>query len=373
MIHISLLRAEEDDSNYILNWRNDPAVRNNFFNSGHVSPEEHERWYKKRLHDPDTAIYIARVGNERIGVIRFEKHTGGVMVSANVAPHLIGKGFGSELIRLGTERYFAETKQESPVIAKIKAGNIASQKAFQKAGYKKKSSDNAKISFAKKPEDMHICDKELCLVPLRKRHISAAYLKWLNDPDVTKYLETKKSTEKELRAHYQRILDNMNTVVFAIEARKKGLLRNTPKPSFPRKRESKNRDTRRQKFLDSPVKPENDSLEAFRNSPKKHIGNAKLEINWKHGYASFGIMIGDKKQWGKGYGERTARLIADYIFNRLNLYAVILGVYGNHTAAIKSYLKAGFHIKGRVQDMLNFEGKRVDKVFMGISRNEFKG
>ncbi|MFH0840011.1 MAG: GNAT family N-acetyltransferase [Candidatus Omnitrophota bacterium] len=324
MKYISLLRATEDDGIHILNWRNDPTVQSNFFDSRRISFEEHMRWYKEKLRDPDAALYISRYGNDRIGVIRFEKKKAAVSVSVNVAPHLIGKGFGSEIIRLGTERYYAETKQNVPVVAEIKIENISSQKAFRKAGYNKKTKDKAKIVFIRKPEDTCIRDKEICFLPLQQKHINKIYLGWLNDPDVTKYLETKKSTEEELKTYYKNILGNINVMIFAIEVR------------------------------------------------KRHIGNAKLEVNWKHGYANFGIMIGDKKEWGKGYGARVARLIADYAINRLNLYSVILGVYGNHTAAIRSYIKAGFHIKGRMRGMLDFEGKRVDKVFMGISRKELE-
>jgi len=288
-----------------------------------IPREAHAKWYEERLHDANAAMYIARDARNRIGVIRFEKKKDAVMVSVNVAPDLIEKGYGSEIIRLGTECYYAETKEEAPVIAEIKVRNIASQKAFLKAGYCRKAESKTKSVFIKRPEDMYIYDKEICLRPLRREHINNRYLSWLNDPDVTKFLETKKSTNKELSDYYKNILKNTNAAIFAIEIH------------------------------------------------KKHIGNAKLEINWKHGYADFGIMIGDKKQWGKGYGTRVARIIIDYVFNRLNLHAVTLGVYGNHDAAIRSYKKAGFHVKGRVQDMLNFEGKRVDKVIMGISRKEF--
>lgn len=325
MNRISLLRAAEDDKTYVWSSRNDAAVRGNFFNSDRIPWETHTKWYEERLHDANTAIYIARYGKNRIGVIRFEKKKNVVLVSVHVNSELIGKGLGSEIIRLGTERYYAETKKEAPVIAEIKSENIASQKAFQKAGYRKKAAGKAKITFIKSPEDMYIYDKEIRLRPLQKEHINKRYLNWLNDPDITRFLETKKSTEKELKDFYQRILNNMNTVIFAIEVR------------------------------------------------KKHIGNAKLEINWKHKYASFGIMIGDKKQWGRGYGTRTAQLIADYAFNRLGMYAVTLGVYGNHTSAIKAYEKAGFMIRGRQPEMLDFEGNRVDKVIMGISLKEFCG
>ena len=94
-------------------------------------------------------------------------------------------------------------------------------------------------------------------------------------------------------------------------------------------------------------------------------------INWVHQYASLGIMIGDKKSWGRGHGREAVDLLLDYAFRRLNLNKVTLGVYGNHKSAIKSYLKSGFKIEGRIKKLLNYEGKYVDKVVMGILKKEY--
>ena len=57
-----------------------------------------------------------------------------------------------------------------------------------------------------------------------------------------------------------------------------------------------------------------------------HIGNIKLgDINWIHRFSELGIMIGDKRYWGKGYGEEACKLVLAYAFDRLNLNKVILG------------------------------------------------
>lgn len=324
MRDIVLSRASEDDSIDIWTWRNDPVVRRNFFITSSVSRKEHAQWYKKRLRDPYTAIYIARSRGEKVGVIRFEKKQKVITVSVNVAPHLIGKGFGSQIIKLGTERYYAETKEKIPVSAKIKLDNKASQRAFQKSGYRKAARNKYSITLMQRPEDLYLHDKELRLRPLQKEHINDRYLNWLNDPEVTRFLETKSSTKKELNNYYLRSKNNNSATIFAIELR------------------------------------------------GRHIGNVKLDINWKHGFASIGIMIGEKKQWGKGYGTKATRLAAEYALKRLGLYSVILGVYGNHISAIESYRSAGFKVGGRIPKMLDFEGKRVDKVMMSMVRGRGK-
>lgn len=51
-------------------------------------------------------------------------------------PDFLGKGLGSKVIILGTEIFIKEKKPAKPIIAEIKKDNIASVKAFQKAGFK---------------------------------------------------------------------------------------------------------------------------------------------------------------------------------------------------------------------------------------------
>jgi RimJ/RimL family protein N-acetyltransferase len=82
-------------------------------------------------------------------------------------------------------------------------------------------------------------------------------------------------------------------------------------------------------------------------------------------------MIGEKKYWGKGYGQEACKSLLKYAFNNLNLNKVILGVYENHKPAIRAYQKIGFKIEGRIENLLNFEGKYVNKIIMGISRQKF--
>ena len=47
----------------------------------------------------------------------------------------LGKGFGSEAIKLSTELFYRERPEAEEVVAEIFEENTASKKAFQKAGY----------------------------------------------------------------------------------------------------------------------------------------------------------------------------------------------------------------------------------------------
>lgn len=168
----------------------------------------------------------------------------------------------------------------------------------------------------------------IILCPLGKQHINRRYLSWLNDPEVTKFMETGlfPTTDKALEDFYRDIVKSKTGVMFAILTR--------------------------------------------RNNA--HIGNIKLDrISWIHRYGTLGIMIGEKECWGKGYGQEACRLVLEHAFKRLNLNKVTLGVYAIHKSALRAYEAAGFKTEGRVKDILYFDGRYVDKIIMGISKNEF--
>ncbi len=105
-----------------------------------------------------------------------------------------------------------------------------------------------------------------------------------------------------------------------------------------------------------------------------HIGNTGLHnISWIDRYGILGIMIGEKKFWGKGYGTEATKLMLDYAFNRLNLERVELSVYEFNERAIKCYLKAGFKEEGRLRRRRFKDGRYWDEIVMGILKEEWIG
>jgi len=104
------------------------------------------------------------------------------------------------------------------------------------------------------------------------------------------------------------------------------------------------------------------------------LGSCGLDGDiFPHGEAFFGIGIGSRELWGKGYGTDATFVILRYGFQELNLRRVSLTTSGFNPRAIRSYEKAGFVHEGRVRKCLNREGQRWDMVHMGILREEWLG
>ena len=102
------------------------------------------------------------------------------------------------------------------------------------------------------------------------------------------------------------------------------------------------------------------------------IGDMALEINlWSHGYTYVGIGLGEREDWGKGYGTDAMRILLRYAFNELNLPRVTLDVFEYNPRAIRSYEKVGFVHEGRVRQLLLREGRRWDLIYMGITRQDW--
>ena len=75
----------------------------------------------------------------------------------------------------------------------------------------------------------------------------------------------------------------------------------------------------------------------------KHIGNIKIDpINHEEKSGVYGILIGDKNEWGKGYAFEASKEIIDYCFKKIGLEKIALGVNKENKIAIKLYKKLGF-------------------------------
>lgn len=138
---IKVTNVSAADSKALWEWRNHPEVRRYFFDSEVVPWQKHEAWFAGKLRDPGTKIYIAEMGGKKVGVIRFDRGIREVSVSVNLNPDFFGRGLGAHIIEKGTEKFFEETRSKKTVTARVKNENIASRKAFMKAGYKVFSED----------------------------------------------------------------------------------------------------------------------------------------------------------------------------------------------------------------------------------------
>lgn len=103
------------------------------------------------------------------------------------------------------------------------------------------------------------------------------------------------------------------------------------------------------------------------------IGTAGFhDVNQEDGHASFGISIGEKAEWSKGYGTDALRAICDFGFGQLRLERIELDVYQPNKRAQRSYEKAGFVTEGTLRHALFSDGRHHDVIRMSLLRDEWK-
>jgi len=157
----------------------------------------------------------------------------------------------------------------------------------------------------------------------------ALYYRWINDFEVTRYyLDTPRpQTLEERAAWYERMsAGNLNDIDFAI----------------------------------------------YELATLRPIGRVGLEdISYQHRRASFGILIGEKDCWGKGYGTEATRLTLDYGFRLLGLHNIMLSVSSANTPAIRAYTRAGFHVIGARRECRREGNSLLDNIFMDCLATEF--
>lgn len=96
-----------------------------------------------------------------------------------------------------------------------------------------------------------------------------------------------------------------------------------------------------------------------------------FHIEWINSVAEFGIMVGDKSVWNKGYGTEAVEMILQHGFETLNLNSIYLRVYSTNLRAKRAYEKAGFVLDGTMRQAVYKHGKYVDVHFMSVLRSEW--
>ena len=131
---LALRPVREDDCRLLYEWANDPIVRAQSFSSRPIEWDEHSAWFRARLDDAASLLYVAVDGDSSVGQIRYDVNGKGAVVSVSVADGFRGRGYASRMIRLGSQKLFA-TNAAAVIHAYVKTGNTASLQAFRNAGF----------------------------------------------------------------------------------------------------------------------------------------------------------------------------------------------------------------------------------------------
>ena len=109
------------------------------------------------------------------------------------------------------------------------------------------------------------------------------------------------------------------------------------------------------------------------NHSKTAIGKIELEIDVENNCGSFGIVIGERKFWGQGFGKEATILLLDFAFNKKDIHNMMLGVYAFNKRAFNIYKQIGFQEIGRRREFQAVGGRRFDMIFMDMLSSDFKG
>jgi [ribosomal protein S5]-alanine N-acetyltransferase len=171
-----------------------------------------------------------------------------------------------------------------------------------------------------------ITGKRIYLREVRLSDVNENYYRWLNDPEVTRYLEVR---------YIPRSLENIRKYVEAMNGN-----------------------------------PDEIFLAICLKKDDMHVGNIKLgPINWIHGFADMSLVIGEKAVWGRGIAAEAIRLLSRFAFDVLNLHKLRSGCYEENRGSIKAFLKAGFAPEGTLKKQWQVNGKFQDEVLFGLCRD----
>lgn len=107
--------------------------------------------------------------------------------------------------------------------------------------------------------------------------------------------------------------------------------------------------------------------------PEQFIGVTGFhQLDARNRHVQFGITVGEKSTWGKGYGTEATRLMVRYAFDTLNLNRVWLHVYEDNERALHVYQKVGFRIEGQLRQDVFRDGRYWDTLVMGVLRGEWE-
>ena len=96
-----------------------------------------------------------------------------------------------------------------------------------------------------------------------------------------------------------------------------------------------------------------------------------FNIEWSNRVGDIVVGIGNRQNWGKGYGNEALNLIIYYAFNELNFHRLGINVLSYNERAIALYERTGFQQEGVMREFGMRDGKRYDLIFYGLLRNEW--
>lgn len=145
---LNLRKADLNDMELFYFWANDPAVRDNSFQTEPIPWEDHVTWFTKKIRAADTEMWVMQTPQGLpLGQVRFDKDGTVMNISYSLDPIARGKGLGARLLELGISKV-SESNSDAVIQAQVKKDNPASRKIFINLGFNE-TTENEVITFTK--------------------------------------------------------------------------------------------------------------------------------------------------------------------------------------------------------------------------------
>ena len=107
---------------------------------------------------------------------------------------------------------------------------------------------------------------------------------------------------------------------------------------------------------------------------EKPIGIIGLHrINYVHGIATTGTIIGDKDYHDQGYGTEAKMLLLYYAFYSLNLRKICSNVIAHNDRSVTYSKKCGYVDDGRKREQFYKNGRYYDEIFLAVFKDGWRG
>lgn len=172
-----------------------------------------------------------------------------------------------------------------------------------------------------------ITGKKVVLRPINKATDLEAFNRWINAPDVRKFM----------------------TGFLPIDLKQEG------------------------EWFDSLSNRKNSITLAIETKEGELIGNIGLHgIDWASRVATTGALIGDEANRGRGYGTDAKMILLNYAFNTLNLRKVCSMAIAYNGRSLRFNAKCGYKEEGRRKAHHFKEGEYYDEVMTAVFREDWE-
>lgn len=103
----------------------------------------------------------------------------------------------------------------------------------------------------------------------------------------------------------------------------------------------------------------------FLRDGDRHIGNIKIGgIFPEHLRADVGFLIGERAHWGQGYATEAIAAVSDFGFASLGLQKIIAGCYASNVGSVRALEKAGYAHEAVLPGHWRLDGRREDGLML---------